>query len=491
MAGFWGLFILLLMGFLILHYLKFLWSIRKYPPGPFPLPLIGGFWKIQTPISLETFMKLSKQYGNIYTVWIGSFPMVVLSGYQTVKEGLISHTEYLAERPTTPFITEVFQGGILNSNGHNWKQNRRFGLITMRKLGVGKKFIENKIQEEAHNLVEIFAQAKEQPLDPSLPLLDGISNVIRALIFGNNLFPDKEQFQEVIRSIEFGQKFLGTFFHMLYESSPSLMKFLPGPHKKALSRLKQSKSMLTEVVKKYKQSHLQHEPEDFTEYYLLQIEKSKGDPSSIYDEENLVQCIFDLIVAGTETSTNSLQWGLLFLAHHPDIQEKVYKELEDVLGSSPSICYQDAKKLPYTQAVIHETLRIRYILPLGVPRRSAQDLNLFGYNIPKGTFCMANLPALFLDPEQWKTPQEFNPSHFLDEDGNFVLKEDFVPFGAGARVCLGEQLGKMELFIFLTYLIRAFHFQPTEGVEELNKAPVFGFTLHPQPFKIRAIPRSS
>uniref|UniRef100_A0ABM5FVE6 Cytochrome P450 2J1-like n=1 Tax=Pogona vitticeps TaxID=103695 RepID=A0ABM5FVE6_9SAUR len=281
------------------------------------------------------------------------------------------------------------------------------------------------------------------------------------------------------------------FVSSLYEISPLLMKCLPGPHKKALFRIQQSKSMLMKVVEKYKQCQLQHEPEDFIEYYLLQMEKSKGNAGSTYDEENLVQCIFDLITAGVETSTNSLQWGLLFMAHHPDIQENVYKELEDILGSSPSICYQDCKKLPYTQAVIHEILRIRYILPLGVPRRSTKEVNICGYNIPKGTFFMANMPALFLDPKRWKTPKEFNPSHFLDEDGNFVLREDFVPFGAGARVCLGEQLGKMELFLFLTYLLRAFHFQPTRGVEELNKEPVLGFTLHPEPYQIRAIPRIS
>uniref|UniRef100_A0A8D0E2Z8 Uncharacterized protein n=1 Tax=Salvator merianae TaxID=96440 RepID=A0A8D0E2Z8_SALMN len=162
-----------------------------------------------------------------------------------------------------------------------------------------------------------------------------------------------------------------------------------------------------------------------------------------------------------------------------------------VFGSSHAICYEDRKKLPYTNAVIHEVLRAKYALLVGIPRRCAKDVKIYGFHIPKGTFIVTDLNSVLIDPTRWETPDKFNPHHFLDKDGNFVAREEFLPFGAGARVCLGEQMAKMEIFIFLTSLLRLFNFHVPEGVKKLNKDPVPGLTLHPHPYKLCAVPRGS
>ncbi|CAI5776023.1 cytochrome P450 2J5-like [Podarcis lilfordi] len=94
-------------------------------------------------------------------VTFGHRPIVVLSGFQAVKEALIDHSEELDERPETPFLTTMAKGkGIALSNGHTWRQQRRFGVVTMRKLGLGKKGMEHQVAEEAHQLVEVFARSK-------------------------------------------------------------------------------------------------------------------------------------------------------------------------------------------------------------------------------------------------------------------------------------------------------------------------------------------
>ncbi|KFQ18432.1 Cytochrome P450 2K1, partial [Merops nubicus] len=93
------------------------------------------------------------------------------------------------------------------------------------------------------------------------------------------------------------------------------------------------------------------------------------------------------------------------------------------------------------------------------------------------------------DSEHWATPWEFNPDHFLDSDGNFVNKEAFLPFSAGHRVCLGEQMARVELFIFFTSLLRAFTFQLPEGVKEINLEYILGAILQPHPYQLCAIPR--
>ncbi|XP_039196507.1 cytochrome P450 2K6-like isoform X2 [Crotalus tigris] len=222
-----------------------------------------------------------------------------------------------------------------------------------------------------------------------------------------------------------------------------------------------------------------------TNFYL------RNDPKSTYNEENLAQCIFYFFAAGTETSFATLKWALLLLTNHPNIQEKVQKVIEDVFGLLGSISYQDRKKLPYTNAVIHEMQRVKYILLFGLPRQSTKDVKMRGYHIPKGSFIIPDLRSVLLDPEQWETPEEFNPNHFLDKDGKFIEWEEFLPFGIGQRACVGEQLARIETFIFLTSLLRAFSFRLPEGVKELNEAPIVKMSMHPYPYKLCAIPTHS
>nr|XP_060623365.1 cytochrome P450 2J2-like [Anolis sagrei ordinatus] len=492
MAGLWGVLLILLMVFLILHYLKQLRLHRSYPPGPFPLPIIGGLWQTGIRLSPDLLIKLAKQYGNIYTIWVGTSPVVVLSGFQTVKEGLVTHSDGFSGRPVTPLLKETFKAkGIVLSNGHTWKQQRRFGAVTMRNLGLGKKGMEHQIEEEAQQLVEIFARAKGQPLDPLLPVTNAVSSLICVLSFGYRFSLEDEEFQEMMEAADFLLKFGGSFFHGLAEMFPWLMKKLPGPHHKAQNSAKLVLSFTKKELKKHKEQQSLHEPRDFIDFYLLQIEKSKDDPNSTYNDENLAQCILDLFIAGTETTATALQWALLLMVVYPDIQEKVYKEMVSVFGSSHSICYQDRHKLPFTNAVIHEVLRAKFMLPVGIPRRSASDVTMQGFTIPKKTMVITDLRSVLLDPKHWEAPEEFNPSNFLDKDGNFVAREEFLPFGAGARACLGEQMAKMELFLFFTNLIKVFRLQLPEGVKELSKEPLMGLTFHPHPYKLCAIPRSS
>nr|XP_034989719.1 cytochrome P450 2J2-like [Zootoca vivipara] len=156
-------------------------------------------------------MEIAKQYGNVYTLWMGHIPFVVLSGFQAVKEALIDHSEQFDERPVMSFFTAKGQGIIL-SNGHVWKQQRRLGVVAMRKLGLGKKGIEHQIAEEARQLVEIIARSKGQPLDPSMPITNSVSNVICAMAFGHRFALEDERFQKLIEDMDFVLKFQGSIY---------------------------------------------------------------------------------------------------------------------------------------------------------------------------------------------------------------------------------------------------------------------------------------
>nr|XP_008536841.1 PREDICTED: cytochrome P450 2J2-like [Equus przewalskii] len=142
--------------------------------------------------------------------------------------------------------------------------------------------------------------------------------------------------------------------------------------------------------------------------------------------------------------------------------------------------------MPYTNAVIHEVQRMGNIIPLNVPREVVVDTSLAGYHLPKGTMILTNLTALHRDPAEWATPNTFNPEHFL-ENGQFKKRETFLPFSAGKRMCLGEQLAKSELFIFFTSLLQRFTFRPPSD-EQLSLRFRMGLTIAPAGHRICAVP---
>ncbi|XP_060622746.2 cytochrome P450 2J5-like [Anolis sagrei] len=479
---------------LLLYLMKRWWSHQHYPPGPLSLPIIGSIWRIRFGIGLNerTMIKMSKQYGNVFTLWLGDMPIVLLSGFETVKEGLIDHSEELSGRASSPYVKFIGKGkGITFSNGDLWKQQRRFAVGTMRKLGTGRKSMESQIEVDAQKLVEIFAREKGQPFDPALPIINSVSNVTCIMLFGHRFPLEDENFKELIDAIECTFKFGGSPVHILFELFPWILKRLPGPHMKALESIKIMFSLGKKEILKHKKKLSSREPQDFIDHYLLHIEKEqKNDPTSIFDEDNLAHCISDLFIAGTHISALFMQWAILLLTNRPYIQDKIIKEIDDVLGSS-SICYEDHKQLPYTNAVFHEIMRYRYVVLIGTGRQTTKDVNIGSFFIPKETVVIPDMYAILHDPQHWETPEEFNPNHFLDKDGNFVTRKEFLVFGAGARLCLGEHMGRMQYFLFLTSLLKAFHLQLPPGVKELSEEIVIGTLLSPKPHKICAVPRES
>ncbi|XP_026577542.1 cytochrome P450 2J5-like [Pseudonaja textilis] len=475
--------------FLIVQFVMLLQTRKKFPPGPVPFPLFGSLWRSGWKIRQDTFMKLRDTYGNIFTFWIGHTPVIVLTGFTAIKNGLIDNSEAVCQRPIFPFSKILGSGkGIMFSNGKTWRQQRQFGQSTLQKLGNMKKGLEQHIQEEASQLVKTFAQTKGQPLDPFLPFMHSASQMIHTAVFGETVLREDDMFQRLVEHINNITKCRGTFGEMMYNIFPSLVEYLPGPHKTAVSSFEFMISYIKKKMGNAKNSQASREPQNYIDFYLAHMDDEKKDTTTTFHEDNLIQVIADLFLTGTDTVAFTLSWALFFMGIHPKIQEKVQKEIKSALDPHKTICYEDRKKLPYSYAVIHETQRLSSIAFPTHFRLCEIDLNVLDCYIPKGSIVIPDSCSVLLDPKQWETPRQFNPSHFLDQDGKFVFREDFLTFGAGARECLGKSLAQMELFIFFTNLMKTFTFQYPEGLKGFNMEHVIGAGMQPFPLKIRAVP---
>ncbi|KAE8633029.1 hypothetical protein XENTR_v10001751 [Xenopus tropicalis] len=480
----------LLVCVITIKYIKMKWAAKNLPPGPTPLPLLGNLWALRFKLHPKTLRKMAKSYGDIYTLWLGHTPLVVLSGCKSVRNGLITHSEELSGRPVDGFMTALTnERGIGTTNGHTWKQQRRFGLMTLRNLGLGKRGLESRIQEEAQCLVESLAAKNGEPINPSDLIVLAVANVISAVVFGHRFSIEDPTFQEMVKCNSSLVSGLGTAWGRMYDAFPWLMRYVPGPHQKSFAAIDYLAAFIKKEIKLHEINSSKDDPQDMIDYYLTQIEKTKHELDTTFDEENMIQVVIDLFIAGTETTAISLQWALLYMVAFPEIQKKVQKELDTVLDGSPLAYYEDRKKLPFTNAVIHEVQRYGNIASVGIPRSCIRKVTVNGYQLNKNTIVLPNLDSVLHDQRQWETPYKFNPNHFLDKNGDFCTNEAFLPFSAGHRVCLGEQLARFELFIFFTTILRRFSIELPKGVTEVNTDYVFKMTLQPHPYEICAIPR--
>ncbi|CAM9785224.1 unnamed protein product [Lampetra fluviatilis] len=455
-----------------------------FPPGPKPLPLLGNITAFSCKNPHIGMQELAKKYGEVCTIMLGSTPVVLVSGYQAVKEVLVNRGHEFADRPITPIFTKLTNniGIALAPYGDAWKQQRRFALSTLRNFGFGKATIADKILIEATYLIETFKQ-ETSAFDPHLNLNNAVGNIICSLLNGIRYDYNDEQFQKLTHIVDNLVQLQAEPLVILCNVFPFLLK-LPGPWQKVFHFRTKLQCFLNDIVSEHRATRDQHNPRDLIDSYLAQMDQEKDNPNSSFTDQNLIQVLIELFIAGLETTSNTIRWGLLFMMMNPDIQARCHEEIDRVVGSERLPCMKDRRSLPYLDAVIHEIQRFGNVVPLGVLHATSKDVQFHDYLFPKGTHVMVNLMSVLHDDIHWKTPNKFNPDHFLDKDGQCIQSDAFLPFSAGPRVCLGESLAKMELFIFFTSLLQHFEFYWPNSVSPPTLAAKFSTTLSPHPYKL-------
>ncbi|XP_039464972.1 cytochrome P450 2D14-like isoform X2 [Oreochromis aureus] len=419
---------------------------KNFPPGPPVLPLVGNTLQLSLENPLQDFERLRKSYGDVYSIFIGRKPAVVINGLKAVKEAMVTKAVDFAGRPQDLFVNDFTKskGVILVDYGSNWREHRRFSLMTLRNFGLGKNSMEDRIHEEIKYIVRTLEDSVGKTMSPQVMFHNAASNIICQVLFSTRYEYDDALIKQIVQCFTENIKMANGPWAMLYDTFP-IIRNLPLP---------------------------------------FQLEKRSNDGSS-FSEEKLIMNALDLHLAGTDTTSNTLLTAFLYLMNYPHIQERCQQEIDDVLGGKYRASFEDRHKMPYTQAVIHEIQRVANTVPLSVFHCTTKDTELMGYSIPKGTMIIENLTSVLSEEGQWKFPHEFNPENFLDDKGEFVKPEAFMPFSAGPRVCLGEGLARMELFLMMVTLLRKFKFIWPEDAGEPDFTPVFGATLTPSPYRMK------
>ncbi|XP_063793842.1 cytochrome P450 2G1-like [Pseudophryne corroboree] len=464
---------------------------RNLPPGPIPMPLVGSLLYIRRGELAKSLMKFWEEYGPVYTLYFGPRRVVVLSGYDAVKEALVDRAEDFGARGPLHTIEGFTQGyGLNHANGERWRQMRTFTVKTLKSFGFGKKSIEGKIQKEAQCVVEEFRKFQVLSLDPTKKIMEAFSNVICSIIFGDRFEYKDERFINLLNVLEEFFHSLSCSWAQLQSILPEVMKYIPGPHKKAITLSEEVTGFILERVKASQETLDPSSPRHFIDSFLIKIEQERNHPDTEFNIRNLLVTTHNLFFAGIETVSTTMRCALLILLRYPEIQDKLHEEIDRVIGRDRLPNMDDRIQMHYTQAVIHEVQRFGDIVPMNVPHMVTKDTQFRGYLIPKDTDIYPLLCTVHRDPKYFSTPYKFNPNNFLDDNGEFKKNEAWMAFSAGKRICPGESLARMELFIFLTTILQNFKLISKTEFTDSDIAPrMAGFLNAPIKYELSFVPR--
>ncbi|KAJ3596613.1 hypothetical protein NHX12_003017 [Muraenolepis orangiensis] len=432
-----------------------------------------------SPLFTSMLPNLRQRYGNVFSLFFGNRPAVILNGTKAIREAFISKANDFAGRPDELLLSNLTEGkGVIMANhGPSWRDHRRFALMTLRNFGLGKQSMEDRILGEVEHVAAELEKSNGKPMNPQILFHNASCDIICSIMYGTRYEYDHHFFQAMIQMMAECSKIANGPWGMV------------GLTLKVMNDHSYVKGHVKGIVAEHRASRIPKQPRDVIDSYLDQMDKREK--SGLFDEEQMLATLLDLLFAGTDTTSNTICFAVFYLTTHPDIQVRCQREIDNVLEGKERASFEDKDRMPFMQAVIHESQRFCSTLPLSVYHATTKDTELQGYRIPKGTLVIQNLSSVLYEEGQWKFPHEFNPDNFLNDQGELQQPEAFMPFSVGPRMCLGEGLARMELFLVLVTLLRRFQFIWPEDVGPPDFTPLFGVTQAPKPFSMVFRPRDS
>ncbi|CAL8248782.1 unnamed protein product [Lota lota] len=472
-----------------------MYNYRKHrhgslPPGPRGLPFLGNMMDLSQKHLPSHLTQLARRYGCIYTLRCGGSTLVVLNSTDVIKEALVKKWSDFAGRPISYTGALVSGGGrsiSLGDYSEEWRAQRR--LVHRALQRCSHTTLHALIQKQALVLREVLIGYNSSAVDLSEDFTVAASNVITTLTFEKEYEKDSEELQQLHSCLNKIVSLWGSPWISVLDSFPLLRKLPNRPFSRLLKEVARRDDIIGTQIEEFKLKDNKSE-DSITESLLKGIEQNIGSVSGVrLTDAHLHMATVDLLIGGTETTAAWLSWTVAFLLHRPQVQTQVYEEMCGVLEDRyPQ--YSDRQRLPALGALISEVLRLRPVAPLAVPHRALRDSSIAGYFIPKDTVIIPNLFGAHHDPAVWSEPYCFRPERFLEGGGGSA--RSLLAFGGGARLCLGETVAKMELFLFTAYLLRDFQFVP--GGEDAGLPDLEGeasVVLKVKSYKVIAVPRAA
>lgn len=457
---FWPIIIAFLVIFIIYSVKKSI-RPRDFPPGPPCFGVLGSLPYLDVRNLTRSFSKLTAKHGDVFSIFIGTKPVVVLNTPEVIKEAFM-RPEF-SGRPGN-FSGTFFQKGrtgITTTEGAHWKSQRTFLKEYIDKVtSTSTQGFQDLMMDEVNDLKTDLNKKLNEPMAVSYKLNVCIINILWNLTCGRRLHSQQQEFQTVYECVDKITQFMGraTIFSFL----PILTKVLPESITK-MEKGRYYRNRFHEVSEKWIREHRQdyrgNRTGDLQDTYLEMVNKGE----MFFTEQGLAAMLRELFIIGSESESVMLRWSVRILSCNPHVQDKVGEELDRVVGKGVEVTWETKKDLPYTMAVIKEIQRFADIAPTALMHKTVCDTSLRGFNLPANTLIMANISGCHRSTKHWAKPEQFYPEHFL-EDGNLIEdKVGFMPYGVGERVCPGLELANMEMFLILTNIMASYRLCLVEG----------------------------
>ncbi|KAL8259993.1 hypothetical protein R6Q59_027946 [Mikania micrantha] len=430
------------------------------PPTPFRLPVIGHL-HLLGPTIHQHFHNLSLKYGPVFRLFLGSKPCIVVSSAKAVEEILRESEKLFLGRPQIAAINNVTYGGkgfIFAPYGSYWKFMKKIimsQLLSGNTLDILLQVRRDEINHFIKNLSRKASLGKSVEIEVILGNLT--SNMISRMVTGNKYAEEDDEIGDIMKIMVDVDKLYGKLNlseHIWFFKNIDLQ----GIQKTSMDIRTRFDALMDGILKEHEEARQQNiETRKVKDLLNILLEISEDDDMEIkLTRDNIKALILDLFLAGTDTSSKTVEWALAELINHPNIMNKVVEEIDQVVGKNKLLQESDIPNLPYLQNTVKETLRLHPAAPL-LQKLSTEDCIVGGYHIPANTITFINLWSLGRDPTYWERPLEFRPERFeekqIDVRGqNF----HFLPFGSGKRMCPGVSLGLMFVYTILGSMIQCF-----------------------------------
>ncbi|MCD7461669.1 hypothetical protein HAX54_046793 [Datura stramonium] len=455
---------------------------RLLPPGPWKLPIIGSLHHLIGALPHHTLTKLAQKYGPLMHLQLGEVDAVIVSSPRLAKEFLKVHDLSFASRPKLAASDIVFyrqKDIVFAEYGDYWKCIRKICISELLSAKMVKSFSIIR-QDEVHNLVASIRSTPNSVVNMTEKALQLTSSVICRSAFGK-VWDDRDNLLTIMREV---LVLLAGFDVIDLFPSWKLLHEISGKRKRLLNMHHKLDVILENIINDHKQNKANGKKgnsefggEDLIDVLLRVMENDELQFPMTND--NIKAVILDMFFGGTETSSTTIQWAFSELMKNPNVMAKAQAEARWACKEKKDLDDSDLEKLKYLNCVIKETLRLHPPGPLLLPRECMKETTIDGYTIPLKTKMIVNGWAMGRDPEIWDDPESFVPERF--ENSSVDLKGNhyqFIPFGAGSRICPGMHFGLANVMYPLVQLLYHIDWKLPYGIQpkDLDMAETFGIT---------------